>query len=197
MWHAHLARLFTGETPAPLFHTAPVLAPDSFGCFARLPLNFNTRISDCDILRGFQREFKLETGVEFESMIDLSLLLPKLLNATESNPEMAETVAKLAWTRAAGEGLRNHAVPFRLYRRTLIVSVADVIWQKQLRQMSPEFIFRINKLLGRSVVDDIEFRIDPAAVDRMLSRIPAPQASREETRAPIPELMSAANSIAD
>jgi hypothetical protein len=130
-------------------------------------------------------------------MIDLSLLLPKLLNATESNPEMAETVAKLAWTRAAGEGLRNHAVPFRLYRRTLIVSVADAIWQKQLRQMSPEFIYRINKLLGRSAVDDIEFRIDPAPVDRMISRIPAPQALREETRAPIPELLSAAHAIAD
>jgi len=139
----------------------------------------------------------LESGVEFESMIDLSLLLPKLLNATETNPELSDTVAKLAWTRAAGEGLRNHAVPFRLYRRTLIVSVADAIWQKQLRHMSPEFIFRINKLLGRSVVDDIEFRIDPAAVDRMLSRIPRPQASRGETRAPIPELISAAHSIAD
>ena len=130
-------------------------------------------------------------------MIDLSRLLPKLLNATESNPELAETVAKLAWTRAAGEGLRNHAVPFRLYRRTLVVSVADAIWQKQLRQMSTEFIYRINKLLGRSVVDDIEFRIDPAAVDRVRSRIPAPRQSHNERRAPIPELVSAAHSIAD
>jgi predicted nucleic acid-binding Zn ribbon protein len=130
-------------------------------------------------------------------MIDLSGLLPKLLNATESKPELAETVAKLAWTRAAGDGLRNHAVPFRLYRRTLIVSVADAIWQKQLRQMSPEFIYRINKLLGRSVVDDIEFRIDPAAVDWVRSRIPAPRQSRNERRAPIPELVSAAHSIAD
>ena len=130
-------------------------------------------------------------------MIDLSGLLPKLLNATESKPELAETVAKLAWTRAAGDGLRNHAVPFRLYRRTLIVSVADAIWQKQLRQMSPEFIYRINKLLGRCVVDDIEFRIDPAAVDWVRSRIPAPRQSHNERRAPIPELMSAANSIAD
>jgi len=129
-------------------------------------------------------------------MIDLSGLLPKLLNATESKPELAETFAKLAWTRAAGDGLRNHAVPFRLYRRTLIVSVADAIWQKQLRQMSPEFIYRINKLLGRCVVDDIEFRIDPAAVDWVRSRIPARQ-SRNERRAPIPELVSAAHSIAD
>ena len=130
-------------------------------------------------------------------MIDLSRLLPKLLNATESNPELAEEIAKLAWTRAAGEGLRNHAVPFRLYRRTLIVSVADAIWQKQLRQMSPEFIFRINKLLGRSVVGEIEFRIDPAAVDQVRSRIPAPRSSRKETPAPMPELLSAASSITD
>jgi len=130
-------------------------------------------------------------------MIDLSRLLPKLLSVTESNPEMADEIAKLAWTRAAGEGLRNHAVPFRLYRRTLIVSVADAIWQKQLRQMSTEFIFRINNLLGRGVVGDIEFRIDPAAVELVRSRIPAPQSSRKETHEPIPELLSAASSITD
>ena len=63
--------------------------------------------------------------------------------------------------------------------------------------MSPEFIYRINKLLGRSVVSDIEFRIDPVAIDRMLSRIPAPRSSRQETPAPIPELVSAAGSIMD
>ncbi len=130
-------------------------------------------------------------------MIDLSRLLPGILNATESNPEMAETVVKLAWTRAAGEGLRAQAVPFRLYRKLLIVSVADTIWQKQLRQMSAEFIFRINKLLGRTVVDEIEFRIDPAAVDRARARIPASQTSRKETHAPSPELLSAASSITD
>ncbi len=130
-------------------------------------------------------------------MIDLSRLLPKLLKATESNPEFGDEIAKFAWTRAAGEGLRNHAVPFRLYRRTLIVSVADAIWQKQLRQMSPEFIFRINNLLGRSVVDDIEFRVDPAAVDRMRSRMAVPQSSRKEIGAPSPELLSAASFITD
>jgi hypothetical protein len=79
----------------------------------------------------------------------------------------------------------------------LIVSVADSIWQKQLQQMSPEFIFRINDILGHSVVDRIEFRIDPAAVDRVRSRIPAPRSSRKETRAPIPELISAASFISD
>ncbi|MFS8084075.1 MAG: DUF721 domain-containing protein, partial [Acidobacteriota bacterium] len=101
---------------------------------------------------------------ETEIMIDLARLLPKLLKATGTNPEMVEIAARIAWTRAAGEGLRPNAVPFRLFRRTLVVAVADPIWQKQLQTMAAELVFRINQLLGDSVVDFIEFRIDPATV---------------------------------
>jgi hypothetical protein len=36
-------------------------------------------------------------------MIDVARLLPKLMNATGANPEMAEIAVKLAWTRAAGD----------------------------------------------------------------------------------------------
>jgi hypothetical protein len=131
-------------------------------------------------------------------MIDLSRLLPKLLNATDSNPEMTETLAKLAWTRAAGEGLRAQAIPFRLYRTTLVVSVADALWQRQLQQMHNEFIFRINNLLGSRVVDNIEFRIDPAPVERARSRMPGTQrASTIKEPATTPEILSAARTIHD
>src|SRR5258708_14264279 len=102
-------------------------------------------------------------------MIDVARLLPKLLNATGANPEMTEVAAKIAWTRAAGDGLRRHAIPFRLFRKTLVVSVADIIWQKQMQSMSLELISRINKLLGREVVEEIEFRIDPATVEQIRS----------------------------
>src|SRR5258707_7136149 len=102
-------------------------------------------------------------------MIDVARLLPKLLNATGANPEMAEVAAKIAWIRAAGDGLRRHAIPFRLFRRTLVVSVADIIWQRQMQSMSAELISRINRLLGREAVSDIEFRIDPATVERLRS----------------------------
>ena len=129
-------------------------------------------------------------------MIDVARLLPKLLNATGANPEMAEIAAKLAWTRAAGDGLRRHAIPFRLYRKTLVVSVADAIWQKQMQSMNAELVSRINKLLGREVVDDIEFRIDPARVEQVRTNSQPRQDPR--ARGPIPvELISAASEIAD
>jgi len=131
-------------------------------------------------------------------MIDVARLLPKLLNATGANPEMAEIAAKLAWTRAAGDGLRRHAIPFRLFRQTLVVSVADAIWQKQMQSMSAELVSRINKLLGREVVEDIEFRIDPATVEQVRTSSTLRQDPREKVRGPIPDgLVSAASEIAD
>lgn len=129
-------------------------------------------------------------------MMDLARLLPKLLNATGANPEMAEIAAKIAWSRAAGDGLRRHAIPFRLYRTTLVVSVADAIWQRQMQSMSAELISRINKLLDRKVVETIEFRIDPAAVEKVRAEVQPRE--RQEAPEPAPEeLISAAGEIAD
>lgn len=130
-------------------------------------------------------------------MIDVARLLPKLLNATGANPEMAEIAAKIAWTRAAGDGLRRHAIPFRLFRQTLVVSVADPIWQRQMQSMSAELISRINRLLGREVVCDIEFRVDPVAVEKVRANS-EPRPSEDKSQGPIPqELISAAGEIAD
>jgi hypothetical protein len=131
-------------------------------------------------------------------MIDLARLLPKLLKAAGTNPEMAEIAARLAWTRAAGEGLRPHAVPFRLFRRTLVVLVADAIWQNQLQTMAAELVFRINQLLGGSVVDFIEFRIDPATIAKARAHSSAANVVSSEPRTPIPsDVLSAAGHIAD
>ena len=131
-------------------------------------------------------------------MIDVARLLPKLLNATGANPEMAEIAAKLAWTRAAGDGLRRHAIPFRLFRKTLVVSVADAIWQRQMQSMSGELVSRINKLLGREVVEDIEFRVDPATVEQVRTNSQPRQDQVGKVRGPIPEeLISAASEITD
>jgi hypothetical protein len=125
-------------------------------------------------------------------------LLPKLLNANGANPELTEIAAKIAWTRAAGAGLRPNAIPFRLYQKTLIISVADAIWQKQMQTMSAELLSRINRLLGRDVVDFIEFRIDPATIDSARATNQSTKDSSRVGTQPIPaELVSAAGAIAD
>ena len=129
-------------------------------------------------------------------MIDAALLLPKILAQTGDQAEMKEVAAKIAWTRAAGPGLRRHAAPFRLHRKTLVVSVADAIWQKQLHAMSSELIFRINKLLCRELIDTIEFRIDPVALKNQDAVVRSERTA--EPNRPLPEeLASAADGITD
>lgn len=127
-------------------------------------------------------------------MIDLTKLLPKLLRASGGNPELA---VKLAWSRAAGAGLKPHAIPTRLDGRALNVAVADAIWQRQLQHMSPELIFRINNVLGQAMVESLVFRVDPATVSQARQSIER-RGAGEKRRAPAPsELLFAAGGIAD
>jgi hypothetical protein len=126
-------------------------------------------------------------------MIDAALLLPKILAGAGENAELSEVSVKIAWRRVSGEGLRNHAVPSQLREKTLIVAVADAAWQKQLQPMSAELIFRINKLLRQKVVERIEFRIDPRALNRLTVPRSTPRVSE-----PLPTtIVSSAAGIAD
>src|ERR671939_80295 len=113
-------------------------------------------------------------------MDDLIRTLPKLLRAAGETEEVLEAAALIAWRRVAGEGLRAQAVPFRLYRKTLVVAVADATWQKQLEAMSGQLLFRLNSLLGQAVVTYIEFRIDPQSVHAERAAIKAQAANRAE-----------------
>ena len=121
--------------------------------------------------------------------------LPAILRAAGDSEEVAEAAAIAAWKHAAGDGLKGHAVPVKLENRTLTVSVADAIWQKQLHSMRGQLLFRVNTLLGQPIVGAIEFLIDP--------RLAAAQAEQEkpadeqlDNEVPL-ELWSAANAIHD
>ena len=116
-------------------------------------------------------------------MEDLFQSLPKLLRAAGESEEVLEAASFAAWRRVAGEALRGCAVPFRLYNRRLIVSVPDTTWRKQLEQVSPQLVFRLNSLLGQAVVTYVEFRVDPQTVREERARLrdtPYEQHTREE-----------------
>lgn len=92
--------------------------------------------------------------------------LPAVLRASGNAPEVAEAAAIAAWKHCAGEGLKKRAVPLALQDRTLMVAVADLIWQKQMMAMRGQMLYKINTLLGQPVVRAIEFIIDPEKVCR-------------------------------
>jgi len=136
------------------------------------------------------------------SVDDLIRTLPKLLRAAGETEEVLEAAALIAWKRVAGEGLRAQAVPFRLYRKTLIVAVADATWQKQLEAMSGQLLFSLNSLLGQAIITYIEFRIDPKTVHKeraaiKTEKINCMEQERRALRSISGEISVAANAIHD
>jgi hypothetical protein len=134
-------------------------------------------------------------------MDELIHALPKLLRAAGETEEVAEAAAFVAWRRVAGEALRMSAVPFRLYRKTLVVAVPDVTWRRQLEEVSGQLVFRLNSLLGQALVTYIEFRVDPRTVGEERARArhaaPAGPAAEEAAYARAAELRAAAAAIHD
>ena len=126
-------------------------------------------------------------------MEELIKTLPTILRSIGDDPEVATAAAITAWKRAAGDGLRQHAVPVNLQDGTLVVAVADAVWQKQLRLMLKELIYKTNSMLGQPLVKQVELVVDAQIVN------PRPRSSGDRqapTEVPA-EILSAASVIND
>jgi hypothetical protein len=97
-------------------------------------------------------------------MNELFRALPALLKEFDESDEVREAVTFAAWRKIAGETLRDRAVPFRLYKKHLIIAVMNDTWKKHLEHLAGQMIFKINSALGSAVVTFIEFRVDEDAV---------------------------------
>lgn len=121
--------------------------------------------------------------------------LPGVLRAAGDSTEVAEAAAIAAWKHAAGDGLKEHAVPLKLEDRTLTIAVADAIWQKQLHSMRGQLLFRVNTILGKPLVGALDF-----VIDSKLAKPSAEQSVRHDefldNEVPL-ELWSAAGAIQD
>ena len=97
-------------------------------------------------------------------MDELFRALPALLNEMSDNEKVREAVIFAAWRRIAGEGLREKAVPSRLYQKHLIVAVESEMWRKHLESLCGQMIFKINSALSQAAITFIEFRIDEETI---------------------------------
>lgn len=133
-------------------------------------------------------------------MLDLFRTLPGVLKDVDGAGAVREAIVFAAWRRIAGDGLREHAVPIRLNDDTLFVAVSNLMWQRQLKDLAGQMVFKLNAALGSPVVSLIQFEIDENAValaagDRH-NYDDAEMRRRAETEL-TPELKNAAATIQD
>jgi Protein of unknown function (DUF721). len=135
-------------------------------------------------------------------MEDLFRALPALLRQMEDNETLRQAVVFAAWRRIAGEGLREHAVPIRLYQKHLIVAVMSETWKKHLEHLSGQMIFKLNSALEQPLVTFIEFRVDEETVRRERAKLNARRFDSEREREialehVTPKMRQAADAIKD
>jgi len=93
-------------------------------------------------------------------MLDIFRTLPGLLKDLEGAELIREAVVFAAWRRIAGEALAEHAVPLKLENETLSVAVSNITWQRHLKDLCGQMIFKLNAALGTQAVTFIRLQID-------------------------------------
>lgn len=132
-------------------------------------------------------------------MLDLFRTLPRVLHDAEDIDEIREAIVFAAWRRIAGESLGEHAVPVRLEGTTLIIAVRNLTWQRHLKDLCGQMVFKLNAALGAPLVTYVDLQIDEDAVLAKRSIAGADEEvlrRRAETEIS-PELRKAADNIAD
>ena len=122
--------------------------------------------------------------------------LAGVFEAIDASDEVCRAFVFVAWKRVAGAQLTERTVPVALEGKRLAIAVSDKTWQRNLEALASQLLFRLNAMLGKPLVDFIEFRIDPDAVESAQGDDPAPE--KPSARSGLPsEIFESAAAIKD
>ena len=132
-------------------------------------------------------------------MLDVFRTLRTVLDGIEGAETVREAVVFAAWRRIVGESLAEHAVPLKLEKGRLYVAVSNLMWQRQLKDLCGQMVFKLNAALGSPTVNFVELQINEQAVlDDRAKRPQSPVLDAADAEKEIsPELARAADGIAD
>lgn len=97
--------------------------------------------------------------------------LPGVFDAIEASDEVRDAFVFAAWRHVAGEQTAERTSPITVDDRKLVVAVDDKTWKRNLESLAPQLLFQLNSALGRSLIDLIEFSVDPARIERRERRL--------------------------
>ena len=85
--------------------------------------------------------------------------IKSVLKDLEPNAMADEAVAFAAWKHCAGEGLSTRTEPLEFSDKRFVIAVADKTWQRNLEELSPQLLVKLNDYLGQGTVKFIEFQV--------------------------------------
>ena len=131
-------------------------------------------------------------------MFDIFRSLPAALDDLPENPEIRQALVFAAWERIAGSDVAERTCPTGLRDATLLVAAENLVWRRQLEDLAPQLIFKLNSALGAGVVRFIEFSVDQKLVQHSRRRDESAEPDDQTALAALPvEILMAAEKIED
>jgi predicted nucleic acid-binding Zn ribbon protein len=94
-----------------------------------------------------------------------------------------EELACAVWPQAVGKKIAAHTRAARIVRTRLVVEVEDITWQRQLNALSRQIVWNLEQMIGKGVVDDLEFRIIPRRREPQRAMAAAPALFQDDSTA--------------
>ncbi|MGB7070192.1 MAG: DUF721 domain-containing protein [Pyrinomonadaceae bacterium] len=131
-------------------------------------------------------------------MDDVFRSLPAVLQEFGKNNVLEASVVFAAWRRIAGDALAEQTAASKFEDGKLVIAVKSEIWKRNLKEMGPDMAFRINSVLGGSIVRSIEFIVDEKQIADVIG--PDSRTTEQDSDAQFlitPELRRSAETISD
>src|SRR5262245_25351635 len=119
--------------------------------------------------------------------------LPGLIGELRG-PQAREAIVFAMWPSAVGEPLRDISSPVRLKDKVLFVAVPSGEWKREFRQHAGGIVYKLNAALKTSVVERLEFVVDPAVIQNSTMKT-ARRGSENSTNVVSKEVAAAASEI--
>jgi hypothetical protein len=91
-----------------------------------------------------------------------------------------EEIARSAWPVAVGNKIALRTQAMGLIRNRLVIEVEDAVWQRQLWTLRNQILKRMEQVLGRKIVEELEFKVAPPRIKPARAEVRINGASGDE-----------------
>ena len=93
--------------------------------------------------------------------VHIGSIIDEVLKTCRREPDSELMRVWQVWDRIVGDVVSKNAKPAAFKGRILLVYVTSSTWVHQLQFLKEEIIGKLNKGLGKELIDDLKFKIGP------------------------------------
>ena len=103
----------------------------------------------------------MKTRKDKTKFVHIGSVIADVLKTYRRDPDGELIRVWHVWDSTVGDAISKNAKPAAFKGRILLVYVTSSTWVHQLQFLKEEMIVRLNDALGKSLIDDLKFKIGP------------------------------------